>query len=153
MKGKILAKVRPHLPPAALGVAVLLLWEVAVRAFHVPEYVLPRPTAVLVYCLQNFPAFLDHFWVTTVESSLGLVLGVAIGVTLAILSVMSEATARAIVPWAIAAKTVPIVAIAPLLILWFGYGLISKVVMAAAICFFPILVTTLKGFHSFSEDA
>ena len=153
MKSRILAKARKHLPPAALGVAVLLLWEIAVRGFNIPDYVLPRPTAVLAYSLRNFPEFLGHFWVTAVESTLGLVLGIAIGVSLAIVAVMSESTARAIVPWAIAAKTVPIVAIAPLLILWFGYGLMSKVVMAAAICFFPIFVTTLKGFHSFNEDA
>jgi len=153
MMSGILAKAKPHLPPAALGIGILLLWEIGVRAFHVPDYVLPRPTAVLIYCLGNFSGFLSHFWITAVESTLGLILGIAIGVSLAIIAVMSEATARAIVPWAIAAKTVPIVAIAPLLILWFGYGLISKVVMAAAICFFPIFVTTLKGFHSFSEDA
>jgi ABC-type nitrate/sulfonate/bicarbonate transport system permease component len=153
MMNKILAHARRHVPPAALGIAVLLLWEVGVRAFDIPEYVLPRPTAILVYCVRNFSGFLDHFWVTAVESTLGLALGIAVGVALAVVSVMSEATARAILPWAITAKTVPIVAIAPLLILWFGYGLMSKVVMAAAICFFPIFVTTLKGFHSFSEDA
>jgi NitT/TauT family transport system permease protein len=153
MKSKILAKIKHHLPPAAMGAAVLLAWEVGVRAFNVPAYVLPQPSAVLVYCFQNFGGFLDHFWVTSIESALGLALGVVIGVALAIISVLSEATARAVVPWAIAAKTVPIVAIAPLLILWFGYGLLSKVIMAAAICFFPIFVTTLKGFHSYSEDA
>src|SRR5208283_1782867 len=136
MQSRILLKVRQQMPPAALGIAVLLLWEIGVRVFSIPDYVLPRPTAVLVYCLGNLPGFMGHFWVTAVESTLGLVLGIAIGVSLAMIAVMSEATARAIVPWAIAAKTVPVVAIAPLLILWFGYGLISKVVMAAAICFF-----------------
>jgi NitT/TauT family transport system permease protein len=141
------------LPPAALGFAVVLGWEIAVRAFHVPDYVLPRPTAVLNYCGLNFSELLGHFWATAIESTLGLFLGIAIGVFLAMIAVLSETTSRAIVPWAIAAKTVPIVAIAPLLILWFGYGLVSKVVMAAAICFFSIFVTTLKGFHSFSEDA
>ena len=153
MQSSVLAIVRRHLPPTALGIAVLLMWEIGVRVFRVPDYVLPRPTAVLVYCARNFADFLGHFWVTAVESSLGLALGIAVGVLLAIVAVMSDATARAIVPWAITAKTVPVVAVAPLLILWFGYGLMSKVVMAAAICFFPIFVTTLKGFHSFNEDA
>ncbi len=96
MKSRILAKARKHLPPAALGVAVLLLWEIAVRGFNIPDYVLPRPRAVLAYSLRNFPEFLGHFWVTAVESTFGLILGIAIGVSLAVVAVMSESTARAI---------------------------------------------------------
>ena len=136
---------------------ILLVWELAVRRLDVPAYLLPAPSTI-------FEAFnydlLRHFMVTLLEAVVGFVLASTIAFIAALAFVHSPILERGLFPVAITLKTTPLVAIAPLLVLWLGTGWWSKIVAAALISFFPVLVNTVKGlkaadaeyfelFHSF----
>lgn len=144
---------RAVIPPFVVFVLVLVLWEVGIRVAQVPSYLLPAPSQVLVGIVANAETLLKDTAVTMLESVLGFIVGSGFGIIVAVLFAHSRLAERAFYPYAIALKTVPIVAIAPLLIIWFGNGLLAKVLMAALICFFPVIVNTTKGLQSISLAA
>lgn len=138
----------PHsLPAIVTSIILLIVWEYGAALFQVPAYILPTPSAVAARIFEDFSSGLiySHFWVTLVEVILGFVVativGVGIGTAVALVPILD----RTIYPILLAFQAVPKVAIAPLLIIWFGYGVHSKVVMAALIAFFPILVNVIAG--------
>ncbi len=141
------------IPPVLVALAVLGLWELIVRLAHVPNYLLPAPSQILAEIVESIGPLLLDTAVTMLESVLGFIVGCGIGIAVAVLFAHSTLAERAFYPYAIALKTIPIVAIAPLLILWFGNGIPAKVVMAALICFFPAIVNTTIGLKSVSPAA
>lgn len=148
---RILKFVKDISPPLIVFLAVIGMWEVIVWAAKLPNYLLPAPSQIFIEIIQSFLPLLRDTAITMLESVLGFILGSGIGIGVAILFAHSLLVERAFYPYAIALKTVPIVAIAPLLILWFGNGIAAKVVMAALICFFPVIVNTTKGLQSVSQ--
>jgi NitT/TauT family transport system permease protein len=136
--------------PLAFAAAAVLAWAAAVRAFGVPAYLVPSPTALP----HALPADLGtHVRVTATEVLLGFALANIVAFLAAILFVQSRILERGLYPMAIALKTTPLIAIAPLLVLWFGAGLLSKVVAAALISFFPMLVNSVRGLKAADADA
>ena len=135
------------------AVAVLVLWEAVVRGMGVPEYLLPAPTEIGRTLVHDLPRLLPHVWVTTYEALMGFAIGAVFGVLLAVIFVHSRTLELGLYPYAIALKSVPVVAIAPLLIVWFGNGLIPKVVVAAVISFFPMVVNTVRGLRRVDDEA
>lgn len=133
----------------AFIVAALLLWELAVRVFAVPAYLLPPPSAIVQVIDRDL---LGHFAVTLCEALSGFGLASASAFAVALLFVRSPLLERGLFPLAITLKTTPLVAIAPLLVLWMGTGWWSKIVAAALICFFPVLVNTVKGLRAADPD-
>jgi NitT/TauT family transport system permease protein len=135
-------------PVAFLAVAVLG-WECAVRILHTPTYLVPRPSQLP----SGIPPDVwTHVRVTSEEVVLGFVVANLLAFLTALAFAQSRVLERGLYPIAIALKTTPLVAIAPLLVLWFGTGLKSKVVAAALISFFPMLVNTIKGIRSAGAD-
>lgn len=126
---------------------LLLLWEGAVVLFDVPAYILPAPSTVAVRVLEDFSTgiILPHIWVTFVEIMAGFLIAAALGVGLGTAVALVPVIDRTIYPVLLGLQTVPKVAVAPLLIIWFGYGIHSKAIMAALIAFFPILVNVIAG--------
>ena len=143
-----------RIAPALLFISsVLGAWELAVTIYAIPEYLLPAPTRIVSRLVDGFPALVPHVIITAVESIAGLSLGIVFGVLLAVIFVYSKTIEMSMYPYAIALKSVPIVAIAPLLIVWFGNGLLPKIIIAAIISFFPIVVNTTKGLRSIDAEA
>ena len=140
------------LPPLALLIVVGLAWEGAVRWWNIPRYMLPGPGRVLLVCWNRADLLLGHSLATLTEIGLGLVAALLAGLGLAVIIHVSQTMKRALLPLIIASQTIPVFAVAPLLILWFGYGLWSKVVMTALIVFFPIVVNTARGLDSADPD-
>jgi NitT/TauT family transport system permease protein len=132
-------------PPVVAFVTVLTLWAGAVRILRIPPYLLPGPGAVVESLWSNFGSLLWDLGVTMTEATAGFLLGNTLGFAVAVLFAYSKTAERALYPYAIALKTTPIVAIAPILIVWLGSGMTSKAVAAAVICFFPILVNAARG--------
>lgn len=130
------------LVPAAFIAAILLVWELTVRALKVPAYLLPPPSAIFAAIDRNL--FVD-LGVTLSEAVAGFAIASACAFIGALLFVRSPLMERGLFPIAITLKTTPLVAIAPLLVLWMGTGVWSKVTAAALISFFPVLVNTVKG--------
>ncbi len=137
-----------------LAVGVLAVWQGACWLFDISPLVLPAPSAIAVrlYGLVASGDIWPHLWATTVEIVSGFVLGVLAGLVFGALISLIPVVERLVYPYLIALQTLPKVAIAPLFIIWFGYGLTSKVVITALVCFFPILVSVVAGFHSTDRD-
>jgi NitT/TauT family transport system permease protein len=153
-RGARLRELAAHVVPATLGLALALgAWEAWVRLKDVKPYLVPAPSRVAERLAQD-PWFFFVEGLKTLEGALlGFLLGAGVAMLLA--SVMSQARflERSIFPLAILVKVTPIVAIAPLLTIWFGFGLMPKVFIAALIVFFPIMVNALIGFRSVNPNA
>ena len=138
------------LPAIICTIVALALWQASVALFDVPAYVIPAPATVAARIYEDLVSglILPHFWIKFVEVIVGFAMAVVLGMGLGVTIGLSPAIDRAIYPLLLAFQTIPKVAIAPLLIIWFGYGLHSKAVMAALIAFFPILVNVIAGLRT-----
>lgn len=140
-------KFRDYLPPLGLILGLLALWELVARRLELP-FILPAPSGIFLRMAQDWPLLLRHALVTLEEVLLGLAIAFLFGMGLALLIFHSRTFQRAIYPLIIAIQNVPVFAIAPILVLWLGYGLFSKVAVAALIIFFPLVVNTVDGLRS-----
>lgn len=136
---------RRMVPALVTGILSLGLWEAGVVYFEVPEYFIPRPSAVLVYTFTTPDLWLRHTTVTLLEMLYGFVIAALLGVAIAVVFAVWPGVQRALYPLVISFQNVPKVAIAPIFVLWFGYGLAPKVAVVTVLCFFPVLVNTLFG--------
>jgi NitT/TauT family transport system permease protein len=130
------------LAPPAFGLLFLVVWQAMVVVGHIPEYLLPSPTAIIATIDRSLAV---QFAVTSIEALAGFLIASVAAFTIATLFVRFQTLENGLFPIAIAVKTTPIVAIAPLLVIWLGTGWWSKIVAAVLICFFPVLVNTVKG--------
>jgi NitT/TauT family transport system permease protein len=135
-------------------VAFLAVWEVAVRLLDVPAYILPSPSNVTMAMWRGTISglYVDHLWVTLGETLLGFVVGSIIALVLGTLIALSRKIEYFFYPFIVMFQAMPKVALAPLIIVWFGLGLTSKVVQAAFTAFFPLMVNTIAGLRSADED-
>jgi len=140
------------LAPVALAIGFLAIWEAVVRAIGVPRWLLPPPSEIAAALVANWPLIYQHALVTLAEITVGFGLAFFGGVVLAVAIARSRVVDRALYPLVVASQTVPVVAIAPLLLIWFGYGLWPKALVVALICFFSIVVNTVDGFRAVDPD-
>jgi NitT/TauT family transport system permease protein len=136
------------LVPVAIFLAVLTIWELLVAAFNVPVYTLPRPSAIIRSFAGETGEILHHGWVTMKEAVLGYLIGNGVALILAALMAEFQFVEKGVYPYVILLRSIPIVAIAPLLIIWFGFTIWPIVAASALICFFPTLVNGLEGFKA-----
>ena len=138
--------------PVGTAVALLIIWQLGVRLFQVPTYIAPAPSDVLEVFLTRFDILAMNFWPTFTISVVGFFAGNIAAILIAVAFVHSRAAERAFFPIAVFINTIPILAIAPVLVLIFGPGMTSKVVIAGLICFFPTLVNMVRGLQSVSPQ-
>jgi ABC-type nitrate/sulfonate/bicarbonate transport system permease component len=144
---------RERLPAIALVGAILLAWEAYVRVAGVSPVVLPGPVRILE-SLWTFRAdAARHAVPTIIETVVGFVLAVVLAIGAAVAMDRTPAVRRAVEPILVTTQTIPVVALAPLFLLWFGFGLLPKVIIVVLVTFFPIAVSLLDGFRSASTDA
>jgi NitT/TauT family transport system permease protein len=141
------------LPPLIAFALVLAVWEAWVHLRDVKSYLLPAPSAVALALVEDPGRYLEAARVSVGHALGGLALGTGAAFALAIVMAHSRALERAIYPLAILVKVTPVVAVAPLLIIWFGFGPTPKVLVAALITFFPMLVNAVTGLRSVDEAA
>ena len=140
--------------PSVMAVAILLLlWQAVCSLGLVPRYMLPSPIAVVQAFVSELPLLFENSVITLQEAFLGLILGVTVGFVAAVLMDGFEILYKAFYPLLILTQTIPSVAIAPLLVLWFGYEMTPKVVLIVISPFFPVTVGLLEGFRSADPDA
>ena len=139
------------LSPFYVLVALLVLWELSVNIFSIPKYLLPAPSSIFKVFIDDPKTYLYHSSVTLFEALIGFILANIFGFFFAIIFAFNKRVQQMFMPYAIALKTTPIIAMAPILILWTGTGIFSKIVTSSLICFFPILVNAIKGLHSTSN--
>lgn len=141
-----------NLIPAAVILAALVIWQIISMAGIIPGYMLPSPLEVFQAFIADFPLLMQHARVTLLEAALGLVCGVSLGFLSAAFMDAFEPVRKGLYPILVLTQTVPPVAIAPLLILWFSYGIAPKVVLVVLVSFFPIAIGLLEGFQSVDSD-
>ncbi len=129
-----------------LGLAVL--WEAVCRLGGLPDFILPPPSGILQVAVLEAPQLLPHAATTLVEILAGIALALSLAIPLAVVMFARPALEKSLAPFLIASQAIPVFALAPLLVVWLGYGLASKILMAAVIIFFPITVSLLEGFRS-----
>ncbi len=139
--------------PVGTAIALLLIWQFGVRLFEVPAYIAPAPSDVAATFYNEFGLLMRNFWPTFIESVAGFFAGNIAAILIAIAFVHSRSVERAFFPIAVFINTIPILAVAPILVLLFGAGLTAKVVIAALICFFPTLVNMVRGLQAVSPQA
>lgn len=150
-----LLRENPHyLLVPGVFVVVVLAWEFLSGPVGIDEFVLPRPSAIWeALTLQLGDAmFWQHTWVTVQEAGLGFVIGVAVALLLGMLVARSLIVEKTVMPYVVAFQSVPKVALAPLFVVWFGFDMTSKVVMAAVIAFFPMLINVIEGLKAADVD-
>lgn len=136
----------------ALVLAVLAFLQWGVPALGTPAYVVPTPTSVLHRLLDPESDLLRHTGITILEGVGGFVAGSLIGVALAVVFVHVPVLEDALYPWAVISQTIPLVAIAPLLVLWFGNGMLPRMAMSALFTFFPVLVNATRGLRQTDRE-
>ncbi len=137
-----------------LVVAVLAAWEGLVVLFAIPAFILPAPSSIFTALYRGFASslYVDHVWITLKETLLGFAFGTALAFCLGIAVALSRRVEYFLYPFIVMFQAMPKVALAPLIIIWFGLGLTSKVVSAALVAFFPLMVNTIVGLRSADED-
>ncbi|MGA7777531.1 MAG: ABC transporter permease subunit [Paraburkholderia sp.] len=133
---------------------MLASWEGAVHLFEIPAYVVPAPSKVFVALYHGMASMLyvRHLWITLVETLLGFVAGSVVPLVLGTLIALSRRCEYFLYPFILIFQPMPKVALAPLIIIWFGLGLSSKIVQASLTSFFPLMVNTIVGLRSANED-
>jgi len=141
-----------HAPSLLLFAALLVIWQLAPPLLKIREYLLPGPVSVVRAALNFSIPWHTHLAVTTLEILGGFALAGAAGVALGVVIAWSPTIARALVPFLVFVNTLPKVAVAPLFLLWLGYGIVPNVLIAALIGFFPVVINTAVGLTQVDDE-
>ena len=132
---------------------ILIVWQTICSLGMIDSFLLPSPVQVVKAFVEELPVLMEHSMVTLTEALIGLLLGILLGFVMAVLMDQFEPLYKAFYPLIVLTQTVPTVAIAPLLVLWFGYEMAPKVILIVITTFFPITVGLLNGFKSADKDS
>ena len=141
-----------RLLPMVFILLILGAWEGLCRSLDIPDYILPPPSGILNITVSEAGLLVPHAAVTALEIFLGIGLALLIAVPLATVMFINPSLEQAFSPFLVASQAVPVFALAPLLVVWLGYGIASKVLMAAIIIFFPVTVNLLEGFKNCGSE-
>ena len=144
--------VREHLLPILVVLALIGIWQAVVAIFDIKTYVLPAPSEIVSTAVSDADLLLPNLRVTIVEMLLGFGLATIVGVGLGILIASSAVFRRGVFPLVIASQTIPVIAIAPVLVIWFGYDILPRVLVTALIAFFPLTVNTVTGLRAVDSE-
>src|SRR6266545_7438810 len=140
-----MGRVREYAPAALVLVGGLLLWEAVVFAFSIEFYLLPAPHVIVQSLRETYPVLVEAGLYTFTEAVVGYALGCGGGILAAMAASRSPAFAAIVLPYAVASASVPVIALAPLAIVWFGIAQPSKIAIVTSMTFFPTFVGTLRG--------
>ena len=138
--------------PVVTVVILLALWEAGVRLLQVPEFLVPAPSRVVAKVQEHMGLLIRHGWITTKEILLGYLLSIVVGIPLGLAIFLWPAFARSVYPLLVSSQAVPKAAIAPLFVIWFGFGLLPKVLVAFLIAFFAVVISTVVGLGSVQAE-
>jgi ABC-type nitrate/sulfonate/bicarbonate transport system permease component len=149
---KKLGSIGKRIAPWLFWLFLLLFWSLSTKLFNVPEYILPAPERIIITFFTNISSLSVYAAFTTGEAVVGLLISIALAFLTALAMDNFDTVKRAIYPFLVISQTIPVIVLAPLLILWFGYGLIPKIITVILVCFFPIAVNLYEGFNTADAD-
>lgn len=131
---------------------LIFVWEVVARLGVVPTYILPAPTRIIKILFINLPILKEHIIVTSLEALVGFTISIIFAIVISMVMDSIPIIKKAVYPLIITSQTIPIITIAPLFAIWFGFGYLPKIVIVVLVCFFPITISLLEGLASVEED-
>jgi ABC-type nitrate/sulfonate/bicarbonate transport system permease component len=140
--------IQKYLYPIIFIILFIVIWDTAVRLYNIEPWILPDPISVFKTFFSNLQFLIEHSKSTMAAAFIGLFLAVIVAVLLSIIMDYSYFLKKGLYPLIIISQTIPIIAVAPLFIIWFGFGLLPKVVVVALVCFFPAAVSLIQGMES-----
>lgn len=146
------ARMKRVAAPLILAVAILAAWEALVRLLAVPTYVLPTPSEIAVEIVVDRGMIFSQLAVTLFEILCGYLLSAVVGFSLSILIIYSAAFRRGVLPLIVASQTIPVIAIAPILVIWFGYNEVPRIIITALVAFFPLTVSFVTGLETIEPE-
>lgn len=141
-----------RMAPAGYILGILLLWELAVRLFHIPLYVLPSPTAVAAALGEEWAVLASHGAVTVMEALTGILISLVLALALGILMDRFPSVQKGVYPLLVVTQTVPMIVLAPILIIYMGFGPGPKILTVVLMCFFPVAVSFSDGLSRVDEE-
>jgi NitT/TauT family transport system permease protein len=142
----------PWLRPLIFLALLIALWDIAIRIFHIPPYQVPAPIDVVITLWQEWPKLMSEAVPTTVATVYGFLLSAVFGIPIAMLIAGSRTVESYVYPLLVFSQSIPKIAIAPLFVVWFGFGMMPKVLSAFLLGFFPVVVSAVQGFKSVEPD-
>jgi len=141
-----------NVTPLVFTALLIGLWQLAADTGKVPGFMLPSPVKVLKTFITAMPEMKRHIIVTLKEAFIGLAISIALSLVLAILMDSLKVVKKALYPLLLVSQMIPIIALAPLFVLWFGFGMLPKIIVVVLTCFFPIVISLLEGLNSVDTD-
>ncbi len=138
--------------PIIFIITLITVWELIIRVGGIEKYIMPAPSDIVASLIENFGAMMPHIMATLFESVVGFIVAVGLALILAIIMDLLPIVKKAIYPVFIISQTVPVIALAPLFIIWFGFGVLPKIIVVVIVCFFPIVISISDGLESVDKD-
>ena len=149
---KITDKFKDSLYPILTFLAIIIVWQVVVEIKDIPQYILPTPIDIIKVFITDYQNLFDNTLVTLYETILGFILALLVALTLGIIMDFVSVIRKCLYPILVVSQTIPTITIAPLLIIWFGFEALPKILMVALTCFFPILISFVDGLENIDKD-
>ena len=147
-----LGNIRDKAIPILFIFVILLVWQSIVDQGIIARYILPSPTDVVKICITILPEISNHIIVTLQEALIGLLVAIALSLLLSILMDNFLLIRKALQPLLVVSQTIPVMILAPLFAMWFGFGILPKIIVVILVCFFPIVISLLEGLNSIDQD-
>ena len=138
--------------PILFTLSLLGIWEIIINIGKIEKFIMPAPSDILKSLIENFTEMIPHIIVTLYESMAGFLIAIVLALILAIIMDLMPLVKKAIYPVFIISQTVPVIALAPLFIIWFGFGALPKIIVVVIICFFPIVISNCDGLENVDKD-
>ena len=149
---KITDKFKDSLYPILTFLAIIIVWQAVVEIKYIPQYILPTPIDIIKVFITDYQNLFDNTLVTLYETILGFILALLVALTLGIIMDFVSVIRKCLYPILVVSQTIPTITIAPLLIIWFGFEALPKILMVALTCFFPILISFVDGLENIDKD-
>ena len=138
--------------PLVFQLIILFVWQISIDKWNIPMYILPSPKDIIITLVNIFPSITKHIYATLYEALVGFIISILVALFLAILMDNVKLIKKCLYPILVVSQTIPIIAIAPLFVIWFGFGLLPKIIVVVLVCFFPIVISLIDGLESVDKD-
>ncbi|MGG7142641.1 ABC transporter permease [Clostridium nigeriense] len=140
------------LAPIIFLIILLIIWEGIVRGGGIEKYIMPAPTDIIKVLISDFKTMIPHILATLYEGVVGFIVAIGLSIILAIIMDMVPLIKKALYPVLVISQTIPTIALAPLFIIWFGFGALPKIIVVVIVCFFPIVISIVDGLEGVDKD-
>ncbi|GAA0764317.1 ABC transporter permease [Clostridium sartagoforme] len=149
---KKLRSIGNKIAPIVFILILLIIWEFIVNVGGIEKYILPAPTDVIKVLIKDFRTMIPHISATLYEGMVGFLIAIVLSIILAVIMDMVPLIKRSLYPVLVISQTIPTVALAPLFIIWFGFGALPKIIVVVIVCFFPIVISIVDGLEGVDKD-